>query len=76
VTLTERIAQRQGACTAIAQNGDRCTRSEPHGPDDIHTAGGGRSWGFRPDPGLPEWLRLARLRPYGMARDETGRSVL
>lgn len=64
MTLRDRIA-RANPCTAVASNGDRCTRREAHRPDDIHTRGA-HSWGSRDLPG-PVWLR------YLQARDETGR---
>lgn len=63
-----------GACEQRDRFGDACLRRDPHGPEDIHR-NATREWGCR-DPFIPTWLQLARQRPHGLARDETGRSVL
>ena len=71
MTLLERIAQReQTPCLAVdARTGDRCTRTDPHAPDDIHQRGAHR-WGARNGSPRPRWQdQLA-------ARDFTGSSAL
>jgi len=62
MTLAERIAQRQSEpCLAVAPNGDRCTRTDPHGPEDFHRRGA-HTWGFCNLPEQPAWLSNLRAR--------------
>lgn len=71
MTLTERIRQHErvdGPCMAVHKNGDRCTRSDPHGPNDLHSRGV-HQWGAQ-SPTRTRWQdQLA-------ARDFTGSSAL
>ena len=47
--------------------GDRCTRSDPHGPADMHQRGA-HVWGYR-DPAIPEWRRRRAAKDFtGLAR--------
>ena len=56
-------------CLAVSRHGERCLRTDAHGPEDIHRRGA-ISWGSRGDPGLTEWLR--RTCDGILARDLTG----
>ena len=60
MTLRERIAANRPACLAIAK-GDRCTRPDPHGPDDWHGRGA-HTWGTRDLPPKPRWLANLQAR--------------
>lgn len=61
--LRDRIARR--SCLSVSAHGDRCTRSDPHGPEDVHRRGAA-VWGYRNDPGLPAWVqRTLRAREMG-----------
>lgn len=51
-------ARRQPRCLDTFR-GFRCTRSDPHGPDDIHDDGVGHTWGFRDLP-EPAWVTRAK----------------
>ena len=71
MTLLERIRAREivdAPCVAIASNGDRCTRSDPHGPSDLHQRGI-HQWGAQVPP-------RTRWQDQLAARDFTGRASL
>lgn len=71
MTLSERLAQAatEHPCIAVdRKTGDRCTRTDPHRPDDIHQRGA-HTWGARPLPPRPRWL------DHIQARELTGSSL-
>ncbi len=65
--LRDRIAARQGPCMAVSGT-DRCTRRDPHGPEDMHWRGAHR-WGSRgeSEPARAAWL-VRQLTAREMAR--------
>ena len=78
MTLAERIAHGPSpapaalvlVCNDRARDGDRCILPA-HDDDSFHDAGNGHRWGEH-DPFVPEWLKRARVRPNGLAKDFTG----
>ncbi len=53
------IARR--ACVSVQPNtGNRCTRQDPHGPEDVHRRGAA-TWGSRVPP-QPRWLANIKAR--------------
>jgi hypothetical protein len=46
---------------AVAANGDRCLRTDAHGPEDFHRRGA-HTWGSRNLPPEPRWLSHIRAR--------------
>lgn len=82
MSLATRIAERQGLpraaepiCGDTGFRGTDLCVARPHSvEDELHRDAAGRTWGAR--TAEPRWLQLARQRPLGLARDETGRSAL
>lgn len=62
--LRDRIAANQASvtdCMAVASNGDRCLRPDPHGPEDRHERGA-HVWGSRDLPKRARWLENIQAR--------------
>lgn len=63
MSLSSRIRANQGGIAeCVAMSGDdRCTRPDPHGPEDRHQRGA-HTWGGRNVPPRPRWLENIKAR--------------